>query len=236
MNTKKIFGWLLLFFGIALIITTYILFRGNLADNILALNIVVSSVIYFMFFTGFRAPWIDLKDKFQKQVGTLGISWKFIWFYSFFAIATMIVCNVALNLLFSTQLIIHGVLLFFLLLGMLLSLHASDKVQEVYTQETFNRNGIFEMKKAITNLKDKINDLSDLPEYFTNRVNTIEENLRFISPTENAEAHNLEQKFISTINDIAFAVSNFSMNEEAIENNLKKVERIYQNRKSVYSN
>jgi multisubunit Na+/H+ antiporter MnhC subunit len=236
MNTKKIFDWLLLFFGEALIIAAFLLFRGNLADNVLVLNIVVSSLVYFRFFAGYRAPWIDLQDKSQKNIGSLGISWKVTWLYSFFAITAMIGCNVALNLSFSTQLIIHSVLLFFLLLGVFLSFHVSDKVQEVYQQETFNRNGIIEMKKVVANLKDKMNDLANLPENFINRINSLEENLRFISPSENHEAHNLEQQFIANIDDIVFAVSNFSMNEEKIESNLKKCERIYQNRKNIYSN
>jgi multisubunit Na+/H+ antiporter MnhC subunit len=236
MDTKKIFGWLLLLFGETLIVTAFILFRGNLAANILVLNIVVSSLVYFMFFAGYRVPWLNLQDKSKKQIGSLGISWKITWLYFFFAIAVMIVCNITLDLSFSTQLIMHGVLLFFLLLGVWLSSHASDKVQAVYEQETFSRNRIVEIKMAVTNLKDKMNDLSNLPESFINRINSLEENLRFISPSANQEAYNLEQQFITTINDIAFAVSNFSMNEEKIESNLKKVERIYQNRKQIYSN
>jgi hypothetical protein len=235
MDTKKILGWLLLLFGEALLVSAFILFRGSLADNILVLNIVVGSLVYGLLFCNFRAPWIDLKDKSQKQIGALGISWLATCLYAIFSIAAMVVCNVAYNLPFTAQLLIHGVLLFFLLLGILLSSRASEKVQEIYRQENFNRNGIIEMKKALTNLKDRMNDSAGLPENFIGKINSLEENLRFISPTENAEAHALEQQFITAINDIAFAVSNFSMNGERIEGNLKKAERIYQNRKNIYS-
>jgi len=236
MNTKKLLWWLLLLFGEVLIISAFILFGGNLSDNILILNIIVSSLVYLLFFGGYRAPWIDLKDKSQKQIGSLGVSWKVIWFYSFFAITAMIMCNIALSFPFLVQLIIHGVLLFFLLLGVYLSIQSSDKVKDVYIQETANRSGINEMKTAVRRMKDRMNEVADLPEEFINRINTLEENLRFISPSDNEDAHDLEHSFSQTISDITFSISNFSMNKETIESNLKKLERIYQNRKQIYSN
>jgi len=142
----------------------------------------------------------------------------------------------ASELSFNIQLIIHCVLLFFLLLGIFLVHHASDKVKEVYQIETTNRNPIVEMKKAMQNLKDKISETADLPDAFIQRINALEEGLRFISPTENSEAEEMERAFIQITNELRFAISDFSMNEEQITNNLKKLERTYQNRKNIYSN
>ena len=236
MDTKKILSFIALLGGEAIIIAAFLLFRGSLATDILVLNIVVSSVIYGLLFLDILVPWINLNDKQGKKVGSLGVRWLFTWLYAIAAIAVMLVGNLACEWSFALQIIIHCVLLFFLILGLVASLHSGDKVQEVYQQETFNRNGINEMKTAIRDLKDKMNDLPNLPEYFIRKINTLEDSLRFISPTENAEAHGLEQQFIRVINDIAFAISNYSMNEEAIGSNLKKAERIYQIRKSIYSN
>jgi hypothetical protein len=236
MDTKKILSWIALLGGEAIIIAAFILFRGSTTDNILVLNIVVSSIIYGLFFIDILVPWIDLADKSQKKTGSLGLRWFFTWCYAVAAIVTMLACNQVFDCSLASQILIHCVLIFFLILGFAASLHSSDKVQQVYQQETLNRNGVLEMKRAITNLKDKISDLPELPANFTDRVNTLEENLRFVSPTENTEAHSLEQQFVKIINDISFALPNYFMNEEAIKNNLKKVERIYQNRKSIYSN
>ncbi len=236
MSTKKILWWLLLLFGEAVLITAFILFRGETPTNILTLNIVVSSLIYGLFFLSYQIPWIDLQDKSQKQIGALGISWFVIWIYAIAAIAGMLVSSLVFDFSFSIQLIIHAVLLFFLLLGIWLSSHTADKVQEVYEQETQNRSRIIEMKNEMRSLKDKMNDTSGLPEYFTKRIDSLDENLRFISPTNNVEATEMECTFIATLNEIKFAISNFSINEERIESNLKKAERIYQNRKNIYSN
>ena len=236
MNTKKTLWWLLLLFGEAILITAFILFRGNTPDNILTLNIIVSSLIYGLIFLNYQIPWIDLKDKSQKQIGALGISWFFTWFYAILAVAAMLLSNLTFELLFSTQLIIHAVLLFFLFIGIWLSSRAADKVKDVYEQETSNRNGIIEMKTEMRCLKDKINESNGLPANFTQRIDELEENLRFISPSDNSEAYNLERSFIDALNEIKFAISDYSMNEERIENNLKKLERIYKNRKEIYSN
>ena len=235
MNTKKIMSWLLFLFGEALIIAAFLSLQGNLPDDILILNIVVVSIVYGLFFIDILVRWIDFKDKSQRRVGSMGVRWLVTWLYAIVAIAVIIAANVGYDLTFSAQLIIHGVLLFLLFLGLLGALHVSDKVQQVHQIETANRSGVTEMKKAMVNLKDKINETSNLPEDFIRKINALEESLRFISPTENSEAYELERTFIDTIHAIAFALTNYSLNEQQIEHNLKKCERIYQNRKQIYS-
>lgn len=236
MSTKKILSWLLLLFGEAIIIAAFILFRGSSPNNIFVMNIVVSSLIYGLFYFNLRAPWIDFKNKTQKQIGAIGISWVAMWFYIIAAIGFMLVANVAFELTFSTQFLVHCGLLFFLFLWLLLSRHSADKVAEVYHEQTINRNGILEMKKAMVVLKDKMSETTDLPISFVQKVNSLEESLRFISPTENSEAHELENSFVKVIESIRFAIQNYSLNAEQIENNFKKCERIYQNRKNIHSN
>lgn len=147
----------------------------------------------------------------------------------------MIISNIALNLVFSTQLIIHGILFFLLLLGFVAALHSSDKVNEVYTQETANDNGINEMKSALQGLKYKMSNNSELPDYFRNRINELEKNLRFISPSNKQETNDLESSFIDTLNNISIEIYDFAMNEESIKKNLQKCEWIYQRRKNIYS-
>ncbi|MDR1526710.1 MAG: hypothetical protein LBS46_03440 [Dysgonamonadaceae bacterium] len=236
MNTKNILSWLLLLFGEAIIIAAFILFRGNTPDNILLLNLVVSSLVYGLFFCNFRTPWIDLQDKHQKRVGAIGISWFAMWLYAIAAIGVMLATNFAYELSFALQLLIHCGLLFFLFLFVLLSRYSSDKVAAVYLDQTANRHGISEMQKAMLALTDQISDTADLPDRFVQKVYSLEESLRFISPTENAEAHELENSFVRTIDSIRFALQDYSLNAEQIENNLKKCERLYHNRKSIYSN
>jgi hypothetical protein len=235
MNTKNSLSWMLLLFGEAIIITAFILFKRNTPDNILVLNIVVGSLVYWLVFLNFRAPWIDLNDKSQKRVGAISVSWLITWLYAILAIATIVCGHFVSELTFTIQLIIQCGLIFLLLWGLFGAQHASDKVKQVYEQEAQNRSGISEMKSAMRQLKDKMSETNGLPESFTNRINSLEENLRFMSPSNSVEVYNLERSFTTAAGDITFAISDFLMNEERIETNLKKLERICQNRKNSYS-
>ncbi len=236
METKKILSWISLLLGEVLIIIGFILFGEHLGRNTLILNIIIASIIYSLFFSDILFSWINLGDKSQRKIGTIGVRWIFTWLYTLLAIATMVVCNLLLNLSFPVQLFVHGILIFLLLLGFIAVISVSNKTKEVFTQENTNRNGVIEMKKAITNLKNRMNDLSGLPEYFSNKIDTLEDDIRYLSPSNNLEAHELESSFTNTIRDIYIAIENFSMNEELINNNLKKCERIFQNRKQIHSN
>jgi hypothetical protein len=235
MNTKKILSWIALLLGEAIIIAAFLLFRGNMSDNILVLNIIVTNIIYGLFFIDILVPFVDFDDKSQKEIGSLGVRWFFTGLYVIAAIVVMILANVAYVWILSLQIIIHGVLFFMLLLGFIVAFHSSEKVEEVYGKETVNRSGINEMKIAMRNLKDKMNGSPDLPVYFITQINILEENIRFISPTNTQEGQELERMFAKTANEIAYAVSNFSMNEEAIKINIKKLEITIHNRKQVYS-
>lgn len=236
MDTKKILSRIALIGGEAIIIAAFILFKGGLSDNILILNIVVSSLIYGLFFIDTLIPWLDVRDKSQKKVGSLGLRWFFTWFYTIGAIAIMLAANLFLEWSFSLQFIIHCALLFLLIMGFVASFSSSDKVKEVHLQESFARSGILEMKTAMQELKNKINNTADFPDSFSHRIHSLYDGLRYISPSNNQEAYTLENSFLKITNDISFAVSNFKMNELDIEKNLTKLEQIYQNRKSVYSN
>lgn len=235
METKKTISWLSLLLGETLIITAFILFRGKQTDNILALNIVVSTIIYGLFFVDILIPLVDYNDKSSKAIGSIGVRWLATWLYTIIAVAAMIISNIALDVVFSTQLIIHGILFFLLLLGFVAALHSSDKVNEVYAQETANSNGINEMKSVMQGLKYKMSNNLELPDYFINRINELEKNLRFVSPSNKQEANNLEISFIDTLNNISIEIYDFAMNEESIKKNLQKCEWIYQRRKNIYS-
>ena len=230
----------LLLLGIVIIIAAFILsndyaqndtvtFKVTSLGNILILNMVVSLIIYALFFIDILVPLINSRDSAQRKVGALGLRWFVTWLYAFLAIATMIGCNTIFGIAFATQLIIHCSLFFFLLLGLYGAFSASNKVQEVYEKSKNEQNGLIEMRKAMGRLKEK----HDLPNDLTVRINKLDNELRYLSPSNNPEAYNLERSFIETLNEIA--LSDFSENEAGIANLLSKCERIYKNRLTIYS-
>ncbi|MDX9920571.1 MAG: hypothetical protein RB289_11415 [Paludibacter sp.] len=236
MNTRKLLSWVALLGGEAIIVAAFVLFRGNLADNVLVLNIVVSSLIFGFLFVDILIPWVDLSDKTQKRVGSLGLRWFFSWLYALAAIALMLLANVAFAWVFTLQLILHSILIFMLTLGFVASFAASDKVEEVYGHEIMQRSAIEELKNAMRDLKNKLNELPGLPDSFVRRVETLDEGLRYIAPANSVEAYELEHAITQIVRDISYAVTDYALNEEAIDAYLRKAERTYQNRKSIYSN
>lgn len=235
MDTKKIISWLLLLFGEVVLVAAFTLFSGDLASNILALNIAASSVIYGLFFVDILVPWVNFSDKSSRSVGSMGVRWLATWLYAVAAVAVMVAANAVYSAAFSTQLAAHVILVFLLLLGLLGASHASHRARQVHAAEAANRSGAVEVKKAMAALKDKISETADLPEDFIGRVNTLAENVRFISPADNREARSLEQSLADTINAIGAALPSYSLNEQQIESRLKKCEQLYLNRKHVYS-
>jgi hypothetical protein len=141
MSAKQILSWLLLLFGEAIIVAAFLLFGGGAEKSVFVMNIVVTSLVYFLIFWAFKAPWIDLRDKSGRQAGALGIRWLVTGLYALFAVAAM-VCGALFSLAFTVQLIIHAALLFLLLSGLSFSRHAADKVREVYRQQGESPDGV----------------------------------------------------------------------------------------------
>jgi hypothetical protein len=235
MHTKTILWWLLLCFGEALLVAAFFLFRGDMPDSILVLNIAVSSVVYWLFAGVFGVPWIDTAERSQRQTGSMGIQWWIAGLYSVAAVAVMLLANAVFRWTFGTQFLVQATGGFLLLGGLLAASHVSAKVHGMYQAETTERNGILEMKKAMRRLTDQTGETTDLPDTFLRRIHALDDGLRFISPSGSSEAHALESEFIDTVNAIGFALRDYVLNERQIESAVGKCERLYRHRKQICS-
>lgn len=235
MKLSKLFFWILLLIGEAIIITCFLMF-SKLPDDIRILNITVASLVYILLFVGIKPNWIDLKDKSQKQVGGLGISWVAIALYAMAAIGFMIIANIAFVISFRLQLIIQIILAFFLMIGLFLQMHTNSKVKEVYDTQTKQKAGVTSIKRAIEALKNNISLTSDLPQNFIDNINSIDEEIRYMRPSNNDEAEVTEFSILTIINDIDRMIKNYSVYEKDIDLNVKKLEMAVSKRKSLFSN
>ena len=235
MNTRRKLSLIALVLGEILLITAFLLLGTNLATNILILNIAVASLVYALFFIDVLFPWIHLEKKQPIEVGSLGVRWFFTWIYAFAAIGVMLCANIFFSWFFVLQFVIQATLIFLLILGMIAVLSAADRVGEVPISENSIRSGVSEMKQVMSNLKIQISTLPDLPENLVHRINSLNENLRYISPANTIEAREIENLFCQEANNMLIVISNYKYNTTTIENHLKKMEMLYQNRKSVYS-
>ena len=235
MNTRRKLSLIALVLGEILLIAAFLLLGTNLATNILILNIVVASLVYALFFIDVLFPWIHLGKQQPIEVGSLGVRWFFTWIYAFAAIGVMLCANIFFSWFFVLQFVIQATLIFLLILGMIAVLSAADRVGEVPISENSIRSGVSKMKRVMNNLKIQISTLPDLPENLVHRINSLNENLRYISPANTIEAREIENLFCQEANNMLIVMSDYKYNTTTIENHLKKMEMLYQNRKSVYS-
>lgn len=236
MNAKKIFSLLLVIFGEALLILSFLHFGRNVQTEILTLNIVVSSIIYCLLFIDIIVPWVNFKDKSQKTIGSIGLRWFFTFFYTLLAVGAMVVFNSVKPIHFSNQIIIQGILFFFLLLGYFMAFSSSDKVREVYVEEIQNRDRFDEMKKATKEIQLKIDQMKNIPTDIINKLNDLQENLRFLSPCNNSNAYELEAKFVEEMRALNGCFFDIPLNIEKINDNIQNCNRTLKERKQVFSN
>ncbi len=236
MNTKKIFSRLLVIFGEVLIILCFLYFGRNAQTEILVLNIVVSTLIYCLLFFDIIVPWVDFKDKSQKKIGSIGLRWFFTFFYVIIAIGAMIVFNSIKPIHFQSQILIQGVLFFLLLLGLFMAFASSEKVREVFIEEKENRNRLDEMKKATKEVQQKLEQMKDFPLDILPRIINLMENIRYISPCNSPEAIELETNYIIEIKSVSNCLFEIPLNYDRLTENITTCERIYNERKKVFSN
>lgn len=222
--------------GEALIIICFLYFGRNLANGILTLNIIVSTIIYALFFLDIIFPMVDFKDKSQKAIGSLGLRWVFTSLYTFTAIAAMIIFNTVKPIDINSQLLIQAILFFLLALGLYTAISSSQKVHEVFIEESKTRDHIDEMKKATKNVLLKLDQMKNIPADVNSRITAIHENLRFISPSNNKEAFKLESDFLNEMNSIKDCLFDIPLNYEKIIENIHRCESSYKERKQIFTN
>jgi len=234
-NIKKIISVLLALFGEAFLIVGFLYFGQDVQSAILTLNIIVSSIIYGLWFIYLIVPWLNLRDESQRAVGSIGLRWFVTFFYALFAIGTMIVFNTVKPINFTGQLIIHGILFFLLLSGMYTALSSSEQVEGVYVEEKRNRSGIDNMRKSTNEVQLRIDAMKDIPTDIVAKITVLQEQLRFLAPCNNDNAFELEKKFVGEIKALNDCFLETPQNFEKINENVRNCERTYMERKKILS-
>lgn len=230
MKTKTILSYLAFFGGLALLISCLCIWRGETtADNVFYLNLVVSCAAYSLFFGNLLLS--RPSDNTDKS-GSWGIKWFAIILYPIAAVAAIILLA---PFAFLIQLMVHLGLGLLLLIVFVAVFGITAKVKSVATEQKATREGIQAMKRAISSVQDAILDNPDIPANFRHKVDEIEQALRYLSPSDSADAAELEDRFVETATDIQIGLSAFEMNRERLEISLQKLDRLQNQRKNTYS-
>lgn len=234
---KKILSYLLFAIGLGLIITCFYYFTPTDTDReVLILNIVITSFIYFLFFIDALIPMVNFKDKSHAKIGSLGIRWLATILYALFAIALMLIFAFAWEAKSVTQILLHSILAFLTLLSLYGATASSSKVESVFREEQKSFSQLSEIKNMAKKLVDNTQFNSEITPEIKGKLLEISENFRYVSPSNNNEASLLEQSIKEELNKLENALQFNPGNSDVILSTINKCNTLYQNRKSTYSN
>lgn len=234
----NIYSILLALFGQAIIIAGFLLFRGDCPDNILWLDIVISSVVFWLMGWSFGMEPFSLTDHSSRKAGGLGIKWVSSLTYSICAVGFMIACGIAGHsedgIPFKWQLIIQAGLIFLLLLGLLSSTVASEKAEEVYLKDCQTRQGKEDIRFALSVVAREAEANRSLPPGLASRIRRISDESRYISPSGSRLATETDSRILSLADRLRGAVYGNGVNPAEINNLVDTLERELSERKRAF--
>lgn len=228
---KRFLGILILLLGQAFIVAAMLLLPHGLEQNIMILDTVVLSIIWWVFSFDLIRPIISEGDH-APEVGSLGIRWQGQLLYAFLAIVFGILAAYY-SLKFEYQLLGQGGLFGILVLTWLFSLMAKKKVSEVASAETKALDGRAQMKIAVREVQDALFDSPEAPDDIRRAIEEIEGQLRYITPCSNPEALAYEQKFIQLAHEIAIGLPHAKIEGESLRANVSRLQRTLAQRKTI---
>lgn len=233
MNNKRIFSWIAFGGGLAFLIACFFIWRGESTPNdIFSLNLIVAMIAYGLFFGNlFLGNTLSKND--NHKVGSMGLKWMALTSYPIAAVLVMILLASAT---FVLQLMVQIALLL-ILAAVFISVFAIDnQVQGVAKEQMAAINGVQIMKNAMSSLHDTIIEHPEVPGTYQQKLDEISQSLKFISPSDNPQAVDIESRFADTAMEIQVGIPAFHMNRERLEIALARLERLAIQRKNTYSN
>jgi hypothetical protein len=231
---NKTFGYIVLIVGLALIFTGFfLLVPQDKRTDVFWLNLATVCIV-FLVLSLTELGLFGINFDFEKQIGGLGIRLLFIRIYSFFAIILIIVGYFA-EVHFRYQLFFQLLATFLILIGFFFSHLSSNSVVAVKDEQDLWRKGKDEILNALNQFEIlfTIDSTKWLGE--KQKINILKENVRYLSPTNNQAAADIDSEIISTIQKAYTTASNNNGSGEEVFSLLNRCEALLKLRKNTYS-
>lgn len=206
----------------------------TLQTNVLVLNIIVSLLIIAILFSDLLIPWSKPEDKSQRRIGNMGLRWGVTSFYSIVAIG-IIALSIIYDLTFGVQLFIHLVALVLLLSGYALVAFSASNIARIHAKQETEIAGVDAMRREAKALYNDAMDKGDIAPEIISRLSALNDELRFVSPSNNQDAAALEKRFVDLAAAARQMIPAYSFSEQSFVAELTKLERILKDRKNTYS-
>ncbi len=231
---SQTFGYIVLITGLALIFTGFFLFVPQEKRNDVFWLDLATVCIVFLVSSLTELGLFGINFDFEKQVGGLGIRLVYIRFYSFFAIAIIAIGYFG-EINFRYQLFFQLLAAFILLIGYFFSHLSSGKAVTVQAEQDMERRGKDEILRALNQFEILFTGNSAKWEGEKQKINFLKEDVRYLSPTNNQSAADIDSEIATTIQQ-AYAIAK-NKNEGGVEvfSLLNKCEELLKLRKNTYS-
>jgi hypothetical protein len=230
---KKILSWGAFILGFILIIWGWFLLGDQSDKNIFALNIVVSLIIYCLLTSDVLISWRKSGDKADRRIGNTGLRGFAMLGYAILAIVIMIVYN---HLTFPVQLLFQSGAIALLVGALALVEHSASNIGKVQKKQDEERKGVelmrFEMKALLFEAKEQ----GSVSAETISRISQLNEDLRFVSPSNNEMAQMMELKFIESIGKARAIIGCLTFSNDDLAKEISKAEYTLKERKAAYSN
>ncbi len=228
-----ILAWLV---GEAIILFSFYQWGGGMERDIRILNAGVSAWLFFLLFVDTLIPWINLRGKSGADVSSLGGRMLFLTLYIVAAVAAIIVCNTVLPCVFLVQALIQGILLFLFIIGLIIILSIGERTASVHQEEQSVRQQLVNLRQVADQLKLALGASTGIAPQQAARLQALADNIRYISPSQQAEAHALEADFAAVVRELIVILGNPTAYANVLDSKIAQAELLYQQRKMLYFN
>lgn len=231
---SQTFGYIVLILGLALIFTGFFLFVPQEKRNDVFWLDLATVCLVFLVSSLTELGLLGINFDFEKQIGGLGIRLAYIRLYSIFAIAIIVIGYFA-DVHFRYQLFFQLLAAFILLIGYFLSHLSSGKAVSVQAEQDMERRGKDEILRALNQFEILFTGDSTKWAGEKQKINFLKEDVRYLSPSNNQSAADIDSEIASTIQQ-AYAIAR-NKNEGGVEvfSLLNKCEELLKLRKNTYS-
>lgn len=231
---SQTFGYIVLIAGLALIFTGFFLFVPQEKRNDVFWLELATVCLVFLVSSLTELGLFGINFDFEKQVGGLGIRLVYIRFYSIIAIAIITIGYIA-EVQFRYQLFFQLLAAFILLIGYFFSYLSSGKAVSVQAEQDLERKGKDEILRALNQFEILFTGDSTKWAGEKQKIDFLKEDVRYLSPTNNQSAADIDSEIASTIQK-AYAIAR-NKNEGGVEvfSLLNKCEELLKLRKNTYS-
>ena len=242
---RKYIAIAIIVFGEIIVFILNVIFGGHLPMPIFVLNAAITMIVFGLCFGRmlFTAP-DQSGNKEGRWVATLGNNIVGISSYTLLSVAAILLMNsqwmhqsfgIEVPVAFKYQILAHGILFVLLLAFVFISVTAGEQVSSIYAHEESLKGGVQAMRKAAEQLQDRAALTADIDPSVLEQINSLQDDLRYISPSVLDEATELEQRFVDASIGLLASMTNYKMNRETVAQQLQNLKILVTKRKNVRS-